>query len=117
MAGGNSASDPSAEGTLDELLRVGVFMTDIRRLAEGYVIEKYVLNKRRRILGEEHPDTITAMNNLAITLGDQGQLDEAIALSEVAVQRMKRIHGNEHSHTRIAWSNLARVRAYTTSAQ
>jgi hypothetical protein len=30
-----------------------------------------------KLLGEEHPNTITAMNNLASTLGDQGQLDKA----------------------------------------
>lgn len=30
--------------------------------------------KRRRILGEEHPDTISAMNNLAITLMEIGEL-------------------------------------------
>lgn len=40
-------------------------------------MKKEVLEKRRRILGEEHPDTILAMNNLAATLRDQGQLDEA----------------------------------------
>jgi hypothetical protein len=32
---------------------------------------------RRRILVEEHPGTISAMNNLANTVGVQGQLDEA----------------------------------------
>jgi hypothetical protein len=80
-------------------------------------MKKEVLEKRRRILGEEHPDTISAMNNLANTLGEQGQLDEAMALLEVTVQRIKRIYGNEHPHTRIASSNLARLRACTTSIQ
>jgi hypothetical protein len=45
-------------------------------LKDGAAIERFVFNERRRILGEEHPSTITAMNNLAITLGDLGQLDE-----------------------------------------
>lgn len=80
-------------------------MTDIGRLQEGCVIETYVLNDRRRVLGEEHPSTISAMNNLASTLGDQGQLDEAITLLEVAVQKMKRIHSEEHPHTKIAIGN------------
>jgi hypothetical protein len=38
-----------------------------------------VLEKRRRILGEEHLDTVTAMSNLANTLGDQGKLEEIAA--------------------------------------
>jgi hypothetical protein len=79
-------------------------------------MKKEVLEKRRRILGEEHPSTISAMNNLANTLGEQGQLDEAITILEVAVQKMKRIHGEEHPHTEIAINNwtilVARRAAY-----
>lgn len=61
-------------------------MTDIGRLAEGYIIKKYIVEKRRGILGGEHPDTITAMNNLASLIGHGGQLDEAAALLKVTVQ-------------------------------
>jgi Tetratricopeptide repeat len=39
---------------------------------------KEVLEKIRRILGEGHPDTITAINNLANALGDQEQLEKAM---------------------------------------
>ena len=35
------------------------------------------LEERRPMLGEKHPDTIWAINNLANTLGELGQLDEA----------------------------------------
>jgi hypothetical protein len=55
---------------------VGAFLTDIGRLKDGGEIERFVFNERKRILGEEHPSTIAAMNNLAITLRDLGQLDE-----------------------------------------
>ena len=33
-----------------------------------------MLEVRRRVLGDEHPDTLTAMNNLAETLRAQGDL-------------------------------------------
>ena len=72
-------------------------------------MQKEVLEKSRRVLGEERPDTILAMSNLANTLGDLGQLDEAITLLEVAVQKMKRIHGEEHPHTKIAIGNWTRL--------
>jgi Tetratricopeptide repeat len=75
---------------------------------------KEVVEKRKRILGDEHPSTISAMNSLANTLGDQGQLDEAIVLLEVAVQRMRRIHGDEHPHTKVAVSNMTRLAAMRT---
>jgi hypothetical protein len=66
----------SGEDTLDELGMVGAFLTDIGRLKVRGEIERFVFNKRARILGEEHPSTITAINNLAITLGDLGQLGD-----------------------------------------
>ncbi|PVH90155.1 hypothetical protein DM02DRAFT_79756, partial [Periconia macrospinosa] len=60
-----------SEDIIDELEGVGLFLNQIGKWGEGREIQE-VLEKRRRILGEEHPDTITAMNNLASTLGDQG---------------------------------------------
>jgi tetratricopeptide (TPR) repeat protein len=39
---------------------------------------KEVLEKRQRILGDEHPSTIRAINNLASTLNAQGKLDKAV---------------------------------------
>jgi hypothetical protein len=35
-----------------------------------------ILEKSRRILDENYPIIITAMGNLAVTLGDQGNLDK-----------------------------------------
>jgi hypothetical protein len=36
-----------------------------------------VLGVRRRVLGEEHPDTLTSARNLASSLSDQGKYAEA----------------------------------------
>jgi tetratricopeptide (TPR) repeat protein len=66
-----------------------------------------MLKKRRRILGEEHPDTISAMNNLANTLGDQGQLNEAATMLKEVLEKMRRILGEEHPDTISAMNNLA----------
>jgi len=51
---------------------------DQGKLDEAAAMKREVLEKRQRILGDEHPDTVSAMNNLASTLGDQGKLDEAV---------------------------------------
>lgn len=42
---------------------------------EAASMQKEVAERRRRILGEQHPDTIRAMNKLANTLGELGQLE------------------------------------------
>lgn len=80
-----------------------------------------MLEKRMRILGEEHPYTISAMGDLANTLGNQGQLDEALHMMRRVVLEMNRILGAEHPKTRIAKANLAAIEAQkqlpTTKAQ
>jgi hypothetical protein len=45
-------------------------LQDQGKLDEAAVMQKDVLDKRRRILGEDHRDTVSAINNLAKTLGD-----------------------------------------------
>ena len=70
VAGGRGLSEGVADIILDELVGVGIFVTDIGRLGEGHVIEEYIWSERRRILGDEHPDTISAMGNLVNTLGE-----------------------------------------------
>ena len=66
-----------------------------------------VLEKRTRILGPDHPDTISAMGNLAITLCDQGQLDKAASMQQDVLEKMRRIRGDEHPHTITARNNLS----------
>ena len=36
------------------------------------------MQTRKRVLGEEHPDTLTSMINLAYILRSQGQHDQAV---------------------------------------
>lgn len=64
--GSASASPDHYAGTLDE-----------DRLNEAASIHEEVLENRMENLGEGHPDTISAMNNLASTLKNQGRLNEA----------------------------------------
>jgi tetratricopeptide (TPR) repeat protein len=66
-----------------------------------------VLEKSRRILGDNHPNTITAMGNLALTLGDQGQLEEAARMQKETLEKSRRIFGDDHPDTITAMGNLA----------
>src|SRR5947209_9500053 len=45
-----------------------------------------VMEKRKRILGPEHPDTLSSMDNLALTYWNQGRWEEVEEL-EVQVKR------------------------------
>lgn len=69
-----------------------------------------VIETRKRVLGEEHPDTLISMNNLAYTLKSLGGKDDALGLITECHQRRERILGSTHpdflatDETLRAWS-------------
>src|SRR4051794_2538722 len=65
--------------------------------------------KRRELLGEQHPDTLVAMNNLAQTLEAQGDLARARQLQEQVVAASRELLGEQHPSTLTAMNNLAQV--------
>ena len=65
-----------------------------------------MIEKRRRVLGEEHPDTLTIMNSLMVTYIGQEQRDEAEELGKLVIEKRRRILGEEHSDTLSTMTNL-----------
>jgi hypothetical protein len=51
------------------------------------------------VLGEEHPDTLASINNLAFTLKEQGRDEEAIQLMDECVRLRTHALGSHHPHT------------------
>jgi Flp pilus assembly protein TadD len=70
-------------------------------------IQEQVLDASRRVLGEEHPDTLTSMNNLALTLWYQGDLAGARKIQEQELVICRRVLGEEHPDTLTSMNNLA----------
>lgn len=66
-----------------------------------------VMETRKRVLGAEHPDTLTSMANLASTYGNQGRWKEAEELEVQVVKTSTRVLGPEHSDTLTSMNNLA----------
>ena len=75
--------------------------------AAARVIQQQQLEARRRVQGEEHPDTLTSMNNLASTLRNQGDLAGARKLEEAVLEARRRVQGEEHPDTLTSMNNLA----------
>src|SRR5262249_23999298 len=69
------------------------------RLAEAELYLREVMEKFRRVPGEEHPDTLNAINNLGWVLQAQGKLAEAEPYYSEAVEKKRRVLGEEHSAT------------------
>jgi len=66
-----------------------------------------VSETRKRVLGPEHPDTLTSMANLALTYTDQGRWKEAEELGVQVLETKKRVIGPEHPSTLTSMANLA----------
>ena len=62
-----------------------------------------------RILGMEHPDTITAMGNIAVTYQCLGKYTEAEKLEIQVLDARNKILGVEHPNTIKALENLAAI--------
>ena len=60
----------------------------------------------RRVLGEDAPLTLTALNNLAAALADQDRLAEAAPLRAALVAGRRAVSGPEHPDTATAEMNL-----------
>ena len=61
----------------------------------------------KQLLGNEHPDTLSAINGLAKTLGDLGDQEEARAYYKTSLEASIRLHGLEHPDTLTNMNNLA----------
>ena len=66
-----------------------------------------VMETRRRVLGPEHPDTLTSMANLASTYWNQGRWMEAEELEVQVMETRRRVLGPEHPDTLTSMANLA----------
>jgi hypothetical protein len=65
------------------------------------------MQTRRRVLGDEHPDTLTSLGNLASTYRMQGRWDKAEELEVEVMETSKRVLGDEHPDTLTSIANLA----------
>jgi hypothetical protein len=58
-----------------------------------------VIEMRKRVLGAEHPDTLTSMNNLAFTWKRQDKDKQALKLMEQCVALRSKTIDTNHPHT------------------
>jgi tetratricopeptide (TPR) repeat protein len=61
----------------------------------------------QRLLGPDHPDTLTTRDNLAVAYQDAGRVAEAIALFEQVLAAREQVLGPDHPDTLTTQDNLA----------
>ena len=67
------------------------------------------LRKTEKMLGKEHPSTLTSMNNLALVLSSQGKYEKAEEMHRQALALEGRMLGKEHPDTLGSMNNLTEM--------
>jgi len=81
------------------------------RYAEAEPLYQRALAARERVLGAEHPSTLTSVNNLAVLYESQGRHAEAEPLYQRALDGMERVLGKDHPDTKVVRENLKGLRS------
>jgi tetratricopeptide (TPR) repeat protein len=74
---------------------------------EAEKLEQLHVETKKRVLGQEHPSTLTSMAHLASTYTNQGRWKEAEELKVQVMTTKKRVLGQEHPSTLSSMGNLA----------
>ncbi|KAJ6543520.1 hypothetical protein DFH09DRAFT_1390615 [Mycena vulgaris] len=93
-------------GKFKEAEEINTYHT-LGKLQEAEELGLVVLEKRRKILGEDHLDTLHAMGNLASTYQKLGKLQEAEEVEVVVLEKWRKILGEDHLDTLLTMGNLA----------
>ena len=65
------------------------------------------MDMRKKLLGAEHPNTLSSMANLASTYWNQGKWNEAEQLEIQVMDMRKKLLGLDHPDTLTSMENLA----------
>ena len=78
---------------------LAIALTTRGRYAEAEQMERQLLELQRRVLGREHPNTLTTTGNLAISLSSLGRHAEAERMQRELLRVQLRVLGAEHRDT------------------
>jgi non-specific serine/threonine protein kinase/serine/threonine-protein kinase len=97
-------NDPVTDASLRQAL-ANLYRT-IGLYDAAFPLQESALATRRRVLGEEHPDTFTSINNMGFLLRAQGKLDQAEPYYREALEKSRRALGEEHPDTLVSINNM-----------
>lgn len=95
----HSSAEEEGGDKLELVRKCAIALYNHGRWAEAEQLEVQVMETGKRVLGDEHPDTLTNIANLAFTLRDQGFHEKAILLLEKCCRMRQQILCPEHPDT------------------
>jgi serine/threonine protein kinase/tetratricopeptide (TPR) repeat protein len=101
------ADEPEVEAAIHQM--IGDTYPNLGRYDKGEAHARRAVTLYRETLGADHPDTLGAMDTLALALDNQRHFREAEALYREAWQGLRRVRGEEHADTLRTLSNMVRM--------
>jgi hypothetical protein len=109
-AGHGTRLDVESPASLWLLRRATQYLWSRGQYRQSLPLDVEILAGYRPLLGDDHPDTISSMNSLAVARRDLGDLPGARDLHEQALAARRRVLGDDHPDTLNSMNNLAAVR-------
>lgn len=106
---GLSRKSPNQLRTLTLMSNWGGVLSDQALYPQAEQVMREVVDRRRKLLGENHPQVPHAMMNLAWTLALEGSYAESEATSLAALAGLRRTLGPGHADVIAATNNLGRM--------
>ncbi len=105
--GSPTAEDDVTAMLLDQRSWAVRQLTTAADLTRAIDLGHTVLTDSERVLGADHPNTLTSRNNLAYAYRSAGRLTDAIPLYEQTAADRQRVLGADHPNTLTSRNNLA----------
>ncbi|KAJ7858476.1 hypothetical protein B0H14DRAFT_3634103 [Mycena olivaceomarginata] len=71
--------------------------------------ELATVEKHQKVFGEDHPETLWIMGELALIFQQQGQLEHAEELLVAVLEKRRKLLGDDHPQTRWTMDQLANL--------
>ncbi|EXK81073.1 hypothetical protein FOQG_14415 [Fusarium oxysporum f. sp. raphani 54005] len=95
------------EAILGLLFNVAEALSIQGRYKGAAKLYRETLEAREKVLGKEHPSTLSSMNNLALMLNNMGEYEEAEKMHRETLGLKEKAFGKEHPSTLNTMNNLA----------
>jgi tetratricopeptide (TPR) repeat protein len=99
--------DSAADRSANLLSLAGSFLQASGDVAAALPLCRHALETCERVLGDEHPDTLIGVNNLAECLRELGDAAAALPLHQRALESRERVLVKEHPQTLLSVNNLS----------
>ncbi|KAJ7695896.1 P-loop containing nucleoside triphosphate hydrolase protein [Mycena metata] len=105
------------DGIADFRSEISKIYYNAGKFQDAQDMAEQVLEKSRFRLGEDNPNTLVAMGNLALTYSDLGEFQKAMELQVLVLEKRTKLLGEDHPDTLLAMGDLASTYSHLGESQ